>query len=452
MSATVRTRSVAGKLRDNMRLVKKTAKVLNKIKTLAAVKRDMPSKKKRKNAKSAKKEAEKIAKTTIEYMETEAKVNAETKPESDSMSIEIKSAMAEVDDHVKIVGGPLNGISGTINYVLRLEGKPERYCLNRDEDDKGETFEVDSKNPTCQLVILENSADKHARVYAEIKALRDEMLAELRVKILELIAYKQLHAKNTEHRQALMNYDGKDKYSWSSELGRMFTEASGKVYEAEWKRRDIAGIDEPIPKDFFPYKEWLAKFETDHKQSLAKELVDRKKLVTEVLAKHPMLSEPGLFKILTASYRNISKYGELDSSEMSFFSTDFELKRGFFGLDAWKSEDFGQRNKNKDALGYIVPATLNPDCVLHWAMLISEGVNGPCMQPKLHRIIDCLKEHWGMERYKKLLILFMFLAHSIGLLSPQLYIYTDLQHLYNIKPCAGAINEFELSLIDLFPR
>ena len=360
---------------------------------------------------------------------------------------------ARVDEHVKIIGGPLNGTCGTITSgPYKIDRNTVGYFLRTDKDKKIQAIEIEKTYPLCKFQILENVNDKHARVYSEINILRSEVMAELGKDIPILFEYKKLKKKNSQDRDGLYyNQQFVDKrFVQGTHLGHLYYKDQRIAIAAEWERRDAAGNTESIPRDFFiSFEEWVKKFEIQHKRSMAKEETMKQDLVLRILAKYPLLSEPGLFQILIKSFRNIAKYGELESNEIKHIESDPEFKQGFFGLDAWKKHELTQHSE-KSSPNYLVPSTLNPDCVLHWAMLITEGKRSCVHQQEFYRVTADLKEHWGMQRYKKMLAVLMLCAHGLHLISPQLYLYTELQNLYDIKPDGLTINSYEESLIRLF--
>jgi hypothetical protein len=404
--------------------------------------RDMPSKKTlftKKNPAALKKAAKATAQAAVEYKQ--------------AVDIALQTTKANEDDRVRIIGGPLDGFCGIINCKVPKNGQATVYFIGSDE--KHERLEMNKDDPACKFLVLESAAAKQARVYLEIKALRDAVMAEVKEKLPELLAFQQLQKQNEANARLLTYWhcpdgDKKHKYTADNDLCTLYDKVRSDAMWDEYSKREAAGRDERIPIDFFtPYPEWAAEFTAKHAASVAKEFADREKLITQVLAHHPLLAEPGLFKVLTLSHRDIKKHGNMDSKDMDFFPTDPEFKQGFFGLNAWQHDQLGQLDA-KDSPMYLRPSTLNPDCVLHWAMLVSKGIKGPCQERLFHRSIDGLKQHWGMERYKKLLALLMFFAHGVGLISTQLYIYSELQNVYDIKPDSIKINDYEKSLIELF--
>lgn len=368
---------------------------------------------------------------------------------------------AQVDDHVKIIGGPLNGTCGTITHgPVKINKDTLGYFLRTDKMESVVTkaIDINTLNPVCKFQILESSIDKHARVYSEISTLRSEVMAELKEYIPILFEYKEIKEKNQQDRYGLdyyQKYDGGNKkFRPQTHVGRLYYQAQNTAIAAEWKRRDEAGINEPIARDFFtPFEEWVKEFEIQHKRSLEKEETLKFNLVTRLLAKYPLLYEPGLFQVLTKSYRNVAKYGELADEEKKLVQSDPEFKQGYLGSDAWQKHKLGEKFDRSYPWSHdedLVPSTLNPDCVLHWAMLISASRKACVHEREFHRAIADLEEYWGVKRYKKMLALLMFCAHGLGLVSKQLYLYTELQRLYDIKPDSLTINAYEESLIELF--
>jgi len=204
----------------------------------------------------------------------------------------------------------------------------------------------------------------------------------------------------------------------------------GNMFDKEYK---AASRNQP----YMSYESWATDQLARH--GVKKQYVKTyKEEVFKLFDKHPLLYQSGIFKMLSEGYRHGTRdrgLSSLDDHENKMHENDPEFKKGFFGMEVWK-KDFSH---------------LNPDNILHWAIVISET----CSRPHyvFHRAVSILVEKemfWGIDKYRKTMALLMFCCHGLELIPETLFLVTSLQKAYDITPHEMKITDFEQKLINLF--
>lgn len=302
-----------------------------------------------------------------------------------------------------------------------------------------------------------------ADVLRDLRVLRDEMLADFKLLVPDVLVFLELQKKLAE---TLRNLGGP-----AARTASDVPDSYARACLAYDRAREAAGVgtwgpcwyaNPNNPNDSFPSREdWFAMQRNEYHAALERRQVLRRsilcsdistpytkglktklaahlprfssdlvKLVYDMIVpvsfvQHPLFYEPGLFRVLQASYRdddrtrNTSSHGVPDR-EKSHFEKPVALDETSL---AFSRDCYPPRSA---ALQW------NPDSVLHWAMRIgSEFKPGPYHAEKvLERTFHDLKSHWGLSCYRRTLAALLFCQETLGIVSEDVWVVLPLQKAY----------------------